>query len=491
MLNNMDLSSQHYFYSSFENGCSPSLGIETIGPMANQDLCMDTERESPVHFHQGCATKDPKAETSNSDFSFDPSEDSNGSSAPSFDYSGSFYVETSQGAPCSADMLLNMITEIVGISTQPIAEILHNGPESLISSSPPLDAGLQNQASTCSVGSSSPALYSPEQICHGYNEVQTNLHESTLAQTNVGVSAADHGQKHIQPEVVTFPGIVKNEFESSCCQWNPFNKSDSTLPTDLEAELFQISNCCPTEQQVDVKDFIDLFSPICPTSETACKLDGPIKQEQCFTDNCAQSIPYSSFTNYQAPAMDVAKNTNGIFKPDVFPTVGVETLTNQCELAYTSSALSSTIDELLYSYLPDTFTRDGTNMEKQPRMRKSPANPNGPAKVKPFTCPVDNCDRRFSRSDELNRHIRIHTGHKPFQCRICLRSFSRSDHLTTHTRTHTGEKPFSCDVCGRRFARSDERKRHGRVHLKQREKMELKAQLITAPMCSFTFPEGI
>uniref|UniRef100_A0A673GKS6 Si:dkey-56e3.3 n=1 Tax=Sinocyclocheilus rhinocerous TaxID=307959 RepID=A0A673GKS6_9TELE len=104
-------------------------------------------------------------------------------------------------------------------------------------------------------------------------------------------------------------------------------------------------------------------------------------------------------------------------------------------------------------------------------------------------CPMETCDRRFSRSDELNRHIRIHTGHKPFQCRICLRSFSRSDHLTTHTRTHTGEKPFSCDVCGKRFARSDERKRHGRVHLKQKEKMELKPQVVNA--WPFTLPEAI
>ncbi len=84
------------------------------------------------------------------------------------------------------------------------------------------------------------------------------------------------------------------------------------------------------------------------------------------------------------------------------------------------------------------------------------------------------------------RHIRIHTGDKPFQCKICARAFSRSDHLTTHIRTHTGgrekthlsikkkriisflEKPFSCDTCGRRFARSDERKRHGKVHQKLR-----------------------
>lgn len=113
---------------------------------------------------------------------------------------------------------------------------------------------------------------------------------------------------------------------------------------------------------------------------------------------------------------------------------------------------------------------------KPSRMRKYPPRPSKtPPHERPYACPVETCDRRFSRSDELTRHIRIHTGQKPFQCRICMRNFSRSDHLTTHIRTHTGEKPFACEICGRKFARSDERKRHTKIHLRQKEKKAEKA----------------
>ena len=122
------------------------------------------------------------------------------------------------------------------------------------------------------------------------------------------------------------------------------------------------------------------------------------------------------------------------------------------------------------------YQQGNTNMKLLPvKLRKYPNRPSKtPVHERPYACPVEACDRRFSRSDELTRHIRIHTGQKPFQCRICMRSFSRSDHLTTHVRTHTGEKPFSCDTCGRKFARSDEKKRHAKVHLKQKLKKEAK-----------------
>jgi uncharacterized Zn-finger protein len=38
--------------------------------------------------------------------------------------------------------------------------------------------------------------------------------------------------------------------------------------------------------------------------------------------------------------------------------------------------------------------------------------------------------------DELTRHLRKHSGDKPYNCFSCGKSFSRSDHLQLHMKRH-------------------------------------------------------
>lgn len=50
------------------------------------------------------------------------------------------------------------------------------------------------------------------------------------------------------------------------------------------------------------------------------------------------------------------------------------------------------------------------------------------------------CGKRFTGSDELQRHRRTHTAEKKFVCPECSKRFMRSDHLAKHIKTHQNEK---------------------------------------------------
>ncbi|KAI9033789.1 hypothetical protein CLU79DRAFT_851003 [Phycomyces nitens] len=69
-----------------------------------------------------------------------------------------------------------------------------------------------------------------------------------------------------------------------------------------------------------------------------------------------------------------------------------------------------------------------------PAKKKSTRNP-----PKSFRCDkIEGCNMVFTRSEHLARHIRKHTGDKPYTCNypLCERHFSRYDNMMQHQQTH-------------------------------------------------------
>jgi len=81
---------------------------------------------------------------------------------------------------------------------------------------------------------------------------------------------------------------------------------------------------------------------------------------------------------------------------------------------------------------------------------------------KQFKCHL--CSFSSAYKFTIKRHLLTHTGEKPFKCQLCKYSTSQKSHMKTHMLVHTSEKPFKCSICTFSTARKDSLKKHMPMH---------------------------
>ena len=72
----------------------------------------------------------------------------------------------------------------------------------------------------------------------------------------------------------------------------------------------------------------------------------------------------------------------------------------------------------------------------------------------------EHCGKQLATKERYRRHIRTHTGEKPFKCTTCEKRFAENGNLNAHMKIHKNDRPFRCSYCNKGFIHNRTLKKH-------------------------------
>lgn len=150
----------------------------------------------------------------------------------------------------------------------------------------------------------------------------------------------------------------------------------------------------------------------------------------------------------------------------------VETTEGEVRLPNLSDALvlpDDSVAQLLSDESPFINSEQLVEVFSEPEppipVKKTRRKPSDPPVI--YNCST--CGRGFGKQSLLVRHIRVHTGDRPFECQFCGRCFNQKHVLVEHVKAyHEGlhpNKQYSCPYCSFKSVQKGNLKVHiGRLH---------------------------